>query len=406
MLHLAWRNLWRNRRRTIITLTALAIGVAGLVLLHSYRVAAYEEIIRNLTTQMVGHMQVHGRGYQESPTIDVVVDEPVTIEARIAKALPGVHAERRVLGAGLGGTGERSSGVMITGIQPDNASGIAAVTIRAGRALAPVAAREAVLGVDLAAQLHLAPGGEIIIVGAAKDGSVANDRYTVVGTGDAGTSELNSTAVFLHLEDAQDFFGLGDAVHVIVLHLPDDTNDDDLALAANATRGALDLQTLEALTWNEMLPEFKNTIAQKQKSQRVLDWIVFFLVGLGVLNAMTMATFERTREFGVMLALGTRPWRIVVGVVVEALLQGALGLLAGVAIVVVVLFFFGRVSLPGLSDSDIMGIRMPGVLTITPAWGSIGEIAITVFCTMLVGGIVPALRAARLRPIDAMRSTS
>jgi putative ABC transport system permease protein len=402
LVALAWRNLWRNRRRTLITVIALSVGVMGIVILQSYRESAFSQLMHTITTQLVGHIQIHGRGYQDSPEIGNVVRDPVTVEAAIEGALPGVQAQRRVLGAGLVGTNESAAGAMVMGLQTGVKNGHGAFDLKGGANLAAQASGQAVLGVDLAEQLGVKVGGEIVLVGQSADGSVANDRFTVVGLADAGTFELNSTAVFLHIEDAQSFFGLGDGVHHIVLRLP--TEREDISTQLEAARAALDLRALEALSWNEMLPELKSTIDVKRKGQHSIDFIVFLIVGLGVLNAMTMAVFERTREIGVMLSLGTRPSRVLWLIVTEALLQGVLGLVLGVLGAAAILYGAGAIELGGLSQGDTMGIRMPARVELHMPLSAVVSATVTILATMFAGGLLPAIRAARLVPVAAMRA--
>ncbi len=396
MFRLAWRNLWRNARRTLITLAAVALGTAGIVGITSYRESAYGTMMRSITEQLVGHLQVHGRGYQESPEVGNVVQNPLAIEASLEHALPGVRTERRVLGPGLGGSADASSGVLITGLEPGATQ---MLTLKEGRMLGAEAKKEAVIGDDLAEQLGITVGGELVLVGQAADGSTANDRFTVVGLADAGTAELNASAVFLHLKDAQDFFGLGDAVHELVLRLP--TDEEDVSGPLATARAALDLKTLEAMSWSELLPELKGTMKQKRQSQSAVDFVLFFIVALGVLNAMTMSTFERTREFGVMLALGTRPGRIVRLVVTEALLQGLIGLAVGVALVSIVLASIGTLHLSNLGD--MAGVRVPSEIHLRLATQAVRSAAFTVLISMLGAGLIPAIRASRLQAADAVR---
>ena len=396
----AWRNLWRNARRTIITLSALTMGVVSIIGVRSYREATFKQMTATITRELVGNFQVHAKGYQRSPDVGSVVKDPRAIEAVIAGAVPGARAERRVLGAALSGAGDVSSGVLISGLVP----GARALDIRRGRALGPTAAREVVVGLDLAEQLGVDVGGELALVGQAMDGSVANGRYRVVGVADAGTFELNATAVFLHIEDAQSFFGLGEGVHELVVRLPEG-HDDDLPHALSAVRAALDLATLEALSWNEIMPELSGTMESKRKSQGALDFIIFFIVALGVLNAMTMATFERTRELGVMLALGTRPRRIVALIVAESLLQGALAIVAGTAVTAAAFWAIGDLHMGEAFSGDFVGMRLPSVIHLTIQGASVKAATFTAFSTVFVGGLWPALRAARLSPVEAMGST-
>jgi ABC-type lipoprotein release transport system permease subunit len=417
LLKLAWRSIWRNRRRTIISLLALAIGVMAIVALHSFRIAAYEEMIRSVTRGLVGDIQIHGLGYQDSPEIGTVVTDPAAVEATVAATLPEARTEKRVVGAGLASSVEVATAVMVLGIEPANPSVQAVIAVKQGRALAtqparvsrsdqpgeprPRVAGEAMIGIGLAAELNLAPGGELVLVGQAADGSVANDRFTVVGTVDTGSSEVNATAVFLHLPDAQSFFALGAAVHQIIVRLPDDAHAPGAAARLGAASGAT---ALEIVPWTRILPELKGSMDAKAKNMRVIDLIVFLIVGLGVLNTMTMSTFERTRELGVLAALGTRRDRILGMILLETLLLGLIGFAIGVGLAYALLLGLGSANLGSLGgDTDVLGARLPETIQLAVYGGPVAGAAVVTVLTMLAGGLLPAIRAARLVPVEAMR---
>ncbi|MBL8923732.1 MAG: ABC transporter permease [Myxococcaceae bacterium] len=399
LLSLAWRNLWRNTRRTVITMTALGLGVAGVVSLHSYRESVYAVLVRDITEGLLGHLQVHGRGYQEAPSISTLVRAPEQVEATISKALPGAVTERRVMGAGLAGARDLSAPVMILGIA--TGPGKTLHTVVAGEDLTPTSAKEVLIGKDLASDLSLEAGDELVLVGQAADGSVANDRFTVRGTFTSPSAELDTAAVLLRLADAQDFFGLGDGVHLVVVRVP--LADEDVAGPTAAVRSALDLATLEALSWGEMLPELKETIRTKRQGQKSLDVVVLLIVALGVFNAMTMSTFERTKELGVLAALGTRPRRILALILTEALLQGVIAFVAGVGLATVVIQALGTVDLSGFVQGDVMGARMPTKVDLSLASGALRSAAQVSLGTMFLGSLLPAWRASRLQPVEAMR---
>jgi len=402
LLKLAWRNIWRNTRRTVLSVLALALGVTAIVSLYSVREIAYAEMVRGVTRGLVGNVQVHGRGYQDSPEITTVVPDPLAVEARLKGALPGAQTERRVIGAGLASSGDLSTAVVVMGIESGTAGAETALTLRKGRTLGASPAHEALIGPSLANELGLAPGGELVLVGQAADGSLANDRFTVVGIADTGSSEANATTVFLQLADAQSFFGLGRSVHQVVVRLP--TDEEDLSRPVSLLRGALDLSTLEVLPWTEILPELKTAMDDKRKNQGLISVIVFLIVALGILNTMTMSTFERTREFGVLASLGTRRPRILAMVVLEALLQGLIGFGAGLALAWALLHGMGTANLSGLTGgSDVLGAPMPGALKLAVHPGSVLSAGFTTILTMLAGGLLPAIRASRLKPVEATR---
>jgi putative ABC transport system permease protein len=398
LLAIAWRNVWRNARRSLITMTALGVGVAGIVAVYSYREVANDAIVGDVTAGLIGHLQVHAKGYQDAPAVGLVVQQPVQVEAALQGALPGAKTERRVIGAGLAGAGEKSAPVVVLGVEPGTS---ALYRLVSGKD--PSQPKEVLVGKDLAVELELKLGSELVLVSQAADGSVANDRYTVAGTFTSSSAEMDASSVALPLAEAQSFFGLGDGVHQLVVRLPH--QKEDVTPEAQTLRAALDLQTLEALSWSEMLPQMKASIETKRKNQRLIDFVVFLIVGLGVFNAMAMAVFERTRELGVLAALGTRPRRILALVMLESLWQGLLGFVVGVALAAAILYGIGTVDLGAQMGGDVMGVRMPSNLVLRLFPGSLVSAAVTAFFTALLGAIIPALRAMRLKPVEALRHT-
>lgn len=397
MLALAWRNVWRNARRSLITMLALAVGVAGIVGLHSYRDSTYTLMVRDITAGLMGHLQVHALGYQDAPAIGLTVADPVQVEAALQGALPGAKSERRVIGAGLAGAKDHSSPVQVLGLEAGQS---ALYTLERGAA---PAAREVLVGRDLATELEVQPGDELVLVSQARDGSVANDRYTISGTFSSSSAELDAAGVVMELAEAQSFFGLERGVHQVVVRLP--SEEEDVTRELGALRAALDVETLEALSWGQMLPELKSTMDTKRKNQRFLDLIVFLIVGLGVFNAMTMSVFERTRELGVLASLGTSPGRLLGMVVLETLIQAGLAFLAGFALAAAVLYGVGTVDLRAVMQGDVMGTRMPAVIPLSLSLEAVQSAAVTALLTAFLGALLPAIRAARLKPVEALRHT-
>ena len=398
LIAMAWRNIWRNARRSVITMTAMAAGVAGIVVLFSYREASYDVILRDVTSGLLGHLQVHGLGYQEAPAISTVVKNPVQVEAAVKGTLPGAVSERRVIGAGLAGAGEHSAPVMMLGVEP----GSSLYHLAAGKDFG--AKGEVLIGRELATDLEIGPGSELVLVSQGADGSVANDRYTVSGTFTSSSAEMDASAVVMPLAEAQSFFALGEGVHEVVVRLP--AAEEDVSAQVNSLRAALDLKTLEALSWSEMLPQMKASMDQKRKNSGFMDFVIFLIVGLGVFNAMAMSVFERTHEFGVLASLGTRPRRILGMVLFEALWQAGIAFAVGVLLAAVVLYgIMGTSDLSTVMKGDVMGVRMPSHVEMSLYPGALKGAAITAFFTALAGALLPAFRAARLKPVEALRHT-
>lgn len=402
LARMAWRNVWRNRRRTLIAVAALAIGTAALVFTHSFAETMYSTMIDLSTRGLLGQVQVHGKGYQDDPAVWTTVKDPGAVEATVARVLPGAETFERVSGFGLASAGERSAGVAIFGIDPAREAGHSTVLqVVEGRAMSETPKHEAVVAQALAKRLHVKPGDELVLLSQAADGSLANDLYHVVGlsTG-GGTAEAGDAVVFLSLGDAQDFFALGHGVHQVVLNLP---KRADPKAAAAKLRAALG-PDLEALAWTEMVPEVERGIEADRQGTFMMDAIVFLLVVLGMTNAMTMATFERMFELGVLSALGTRPRQVLATIVLESLFLGLVSLASGLLLAAVVIAVLPPIQLGAMGGLDFVGVSMPSVLKLELAPLALVMSAVTVASTCLLGGLLPAWRAARLAPVEAMRA--
>jgi ABC-type lipoprotein release transport system permease subunit len=319
----------------------------------------------------------------------------------IAKTLPGAQVFDRVTGYGLAAAADRSAAVSIIGLDPQREQRSSVLTVGKGRVLAATPAKEIVVAEKLAARLKVKLGDELVLLSQAADGSMANDLYTVVGLSTGGMLDAGGGSVFLHLADAQSFFALGAGVHQVTVNLEPGEDPDE---AAAALRTALGDETLEALSWNEMVPELKMSIEADRQGTFAVDAIVFLLVVLGMLNAMTMATYERMFELGVLSGLGTRPGRILAMILTEAMCLGLVSLAAGLAIGTAAMELMPPLDLSGYGEGGFGGAPVPSQLTVKLAPLAVVMALVTVGVTCFFGGLYPAWRASRLKPVEAMRA--
>lgn len=402
LLKMAWRNIWRHKGRTLITVVALSVGVAGIVFMHSYGGGVWSEVVSMMTRTTLGHLQIRANGYQDEPSIHKVVPDPMAVEAELGRLVPGARPLKRVMGFGLIAAEEISTASMIVGLEPDRErTSTGLLSILEGRDLGSSAAGKIVLGVDLARQLDVAVGDEVVLIAEATDGSMANDLYEVVGLADAGSADMNAGAVFLHLADAQEFFVIGEGVHQILVNI--EGQGEDVSGPVEVLRAALDLRTLEVLGWSEIAPELEAIVRSKRQGFHWVDVLVFIIVALGILNTMAMSAFERTREFGVMASLGTSRSRILGLVVTESVMQCLVGLVAGVGLGVALLYGIGSIDISAFAEASPANLRMPEVIVLRPSASAIISAFVTVLVTALAGGLWPAWKASRLNPVDAVR---
>ena len=339
-LKLATRGLARNRRRSLITVAAVAIGLAGIVFLWGYIAGINRQMIANITSYLTGHVQVHQKGYHDDPTLDLAFDGPEGIAARI-KAQPGVTAVApRIEGEALASGPEKTRGVLVVGVDPAREGAITTLAraVKAGSYLDAADPNGILLGDRVAEILRVAVGGEVTLVTQAADGSIGAGRNRVRGIYDSGIDMIDSAYVFLTLPAAQSLYALEGRVTTLAVRL------DELGavpVASAALAGQLGA-TFEVLGWQKLLPRLADNVAFHELFTYIILFVVFVVVTLGIANTILMGVMERIREFGVMMALGTAPGQIARVVLYEAALLGLAGIAVGNAIGLGIVAYFGR----------------------------------------------------------------
>jgi ABC-type lipoprotein release transport system permease subunit len=407
LVAMAWRNVLRNPRRSLLTAAAMGIAVAFLMMVLALTAGMYGQMRDVLVTRSLGHVQVH---HPDWPGRRQLFDALQDVDATVA-ALEGdpavVRVAPRLYGNALLGGKDRTEGAQITGVDPareDAVRGLAEDVVE-GAWLAEAPAHAAVLGADLAERLELHVGDEVLAVTQAADGSLGNDLYRVVGLVRTGSPSVDRAGAFLHRADLAELLALPDRAHELVIVGRDDS-DAGVAALATEVRRVLGDRTALVRTWSEVDP----TTAQLFGMQEFGSWLMvgfFFAVSaVGVVNTLLMSVFERTREIGVMRAIGLRPRQVVLLVVLEAVMLaglaivvgGALGAVGDAALVHVGLDF--SVGGKGYNVGDMtFDPVVHGRVTPDTVWKPVlGVLVFTV-----AAAVWPAVRAARLRPSAALR---
>ncbi len=402
---IAWRNLWRNPRRTALALAAIGLSLA-LVLVYDGILRAYADWMREaITGPLLGHIQAHAPGWRKDRAMDrTLPGAGDTVEA--LRRAPGVAgASARIYAPALAALGEEGFAVVVLGLDPTAEQHSKGLLAGVGE---PPSGRRVLVGRALAEVMGVKAGDVIALVGQAADGSLANDLFTVAGFVQTSVDLVNRQAVIMELSTAQELFAMPGEAHEIVVHGIDPSGAKALA----ATVAALpSLATAEVLDWEALAPEMLALVRFVEIAWAFVLVLVFVAAAAGVANTMLMATFERSRELGMLLALGTRPGRIVRMVVAEALVLGAVGVLIGVALgggIVAITHrtgfdyqaFTGR----GPSELSFAGLRWSLVLYPRLALTDVLRGATAVLVTALLAAGWPAARASRLEPSQALRS--
>ncbi len=402
-LRLAARGLARNRRRSLITLTAVAVGLAGLVFLWGYVGGINAQMVANITSYLTGHMQVHQKGYHDDPTLDLAFDGPEGIAARL-RTQPGVVAVApRIEGEALASGPEKTRGVLVVGVDPARESAITTLAraVKAGRYLDSADPSGILLGNRVAEILQVRVGGEVTLVTQAADGSIGAARYRVRGIYASGIDMIDSAYVFLVLPAAQSLYALEGRVTTLALRL----DDFERLPAAQAVLARELGPGYEALGWERLMPALADDVEFHEMLTYIVLFVVFVVVALGLANTVLMGVMERTREFGVMLALGTAPAEIARVVLYEALLLGLVGVALGDALGTGVVAWFGSRGLDMSRYAQAVQM-MPGLTGIVYpriGGGELFMLSVLVFATAAAASVYPAWKAATLMPVAAIR---
>lgn len=409
-LKMAWRNIWRNPRRTLLTILAIAFACVLLVFMLSFQFGSYDTMINASVKINTGHLQIQARGYQENKKMRLVIPDPEPVK-HILEEMPSVSAYTyRARAFALISTDKRSYGVMVVGVSPDTEKKVSTLgdIIQKGDYLTPALIDQqlsgALVGSLLADNLHVDIGDEITILGQGRDGSVAASVLKVQGIYASGMDDFDRNAIHIPLSTFQEVFFMEAAVHEIVVigrhlglvpemkaHIKDRLNELDKT------------SPCVVLDWDELMPGLRQAIRMDLVSGGIFYLILIMVVAFSILNTFLMAILERTHEFGVMMAVGTRPARLTRLVLTESAGMTMVGVTVGVVIGCLLTWYFQVHGIEIEGSSELLkqfGIPSRLYPRLTPLSASIGPAA--VFIITLMSALYPAMKIRRLKPVEAM----
>jgi ABC-type lipoprotein release transport system permease subunit len=403
-MRMAWRNLWRNSRRTALALAAIGLSVT-LVLAYTSILRAYSQwIVETMTGPMLGHVQAHAPSWRKDRLMERTLRDVDATLATLRGDPDVASAMARVYAPALAAREEEGFAVVVMGIDSRAESGAARLLTDV---VEPLREREALVGRQLAKLMNVRVGDEVAVVGQGVDGSLANDLFTVKGLVTTSVDLVNRQGILIELSDAQALFAMPDEAHEIVIHAQ---HSDGAAALAGRLAGTGTLSNAEVLDWQTLAPEMVTLVRVIDLAGLLVLLLVFVAAAAGVANTMVMATFERTREFGMLLALGTQPSRLVRLVIAESMTLGVVGAVMGSSIGIALVMITHETGIDyswlaggGPSELSFAGLRFSlrfyPALTVVDVARAIGAVCVT----SLLAATWPALRASRLQPVQALR---
>ena len=402
-LRLAWRNIWRHRRRTVIIVAAMGLALAMMLMYDGLVDGFNNAIYGNAIRVMGGNIQVHAPGYREksdsNPLIPLQKDEAVV---KAALSHPDViAASRRIQTGGLLSNREGAFTISIIGIEPEveAPTSLIAENITEGRWLAADDQDFVLLGRGLAEVMDVQIGDRITMVGSDVHKQNRQRTMTVAGIYDLGMSTLEKQTVYISLAEAQALFGLRDQSTEVQINL-NDVGQEARVVAALAPA----MPGYEVESWDKNYPELATAITSKNVVMDIFSVVIMVIAGIGVLNLLLMAVFERTREIGLLGAMGLKPRQIATLFILEGTMIGVVGVLAGLALGVAFNSGFGQV---GFDYSSFAGMADYMALISGRVYPSLGlgkffERALTVLIITTLAAWIPAREASRREPAQAL----
>ena len=408
-LIMAWRNVWRNWRRTVIAVIAIALGLALMLVFDGMLGGMNQALYGNTVKLQGGHVQVHAPGFREKANrmpLLPLVDPRAAAEAALAQ--PEVVAVvQRIETGGMVSNREGTMAVVITGIEPEQEAPVSLVAenVVQGRYLEGNDEDVLLIGQALSERLEVTVGDRVTLVGRATHEQMRRRTMTIIGIYDLGIKEVEERLVYVSLLEAQTLFDLRDQATEVAVHLERVGQEPPVVERLQTA-----LPGYEVDAWDTLDPTTKQMMELEAQVMSLFGLIILLIAGVGILNLMLMAVFERTREIGVLAAMGLKRWETVVLFLLEGVLIGLLGALAGSLLGGAIAAYFGRVGLDfmalygGVDVAEfgeligLMGDRIYFQIGIDVLVGR----ALTVAIIAALASLYPAWQASRREPAEAL----
>lgn len=399
LFRLARRNVVRNRRRTLVVLAAIAVGLWAMLFYAAFTRGWEDDVVHQAIATLTGHLQIHSAGYLDDPSVDHVMAPPAGELRRLLDGDEVAAWAGRIRVTAVVMSARETAGVTLVGIDPRAEEGLSFIAgaVREGSPLESVADRGVVLGEELAARLHTGLGKRVVIMSQAADHSVADEGFTIAGIFHADRQATELGYVFVGRERAAAMLGLGDRLSEIAVTLRDRGRLPEMVRDLRAAAPELDVEP-----WTALEPLSEAILGLARSWIWIFYGVMYVAMAFGLVNTLLMAVLERTRELGLLQALGMRSGLILGQIVIESSLLLVLGMAAGGALTAASLALLrGGIDVSGLAE----GAELWGMSKVIHPALTVGDVVSAMAVVGVLGllaSLYPALRAARRVPVEAI----
>jgi putative ABC transport system permease protein len=403
---MGWRNIWRNPRRTLLTIAAISFACMLLIFMLSFQFGSYQTMIDSSVKMTTGHIQIQAKGFFEKRQMRFSLNNPVQI-AQVLDTVPAVSAYTfRNSTFAMISSENRTRGIMVVGVIPKRESKVSTLKsiIREGSFLVENENNQAIIGRLLAQSLKVKVGDELTLLGQGWDGGIAATVVIVKGIYSSGVDEFDRSAIQISLNDFQEIFNMAGKVHEVVV-VCDSLDDVPIVKGEieKKLRRDLNRKSVRVLDWDELLPGLMQSIKMDLVSGVIMYFILVMVVAFSIFNTFLMVIFERTREFGVMMAVGVTPGRLTRLLLLESFSLISIGIGTGIIGGCLITLIFQNTGIVIYGANELMAqFGMPN--RIFPQLTLLSVIAgpALLFFITVIAALYPALKVRSLRPVEAL----
>ncbi len=402
-LKIAWRNLWRNSRRTLITAASILFGVFFAVAMSSLQLGTLENMIDNMVRFYSGYVQIQEKDFLDTHSVNNSFSVDDHLKTLIASDENISQSTQRIETFALAGSESNSFPSMILGIIPEKEEAISGLSKWLGEGeFISSGSKDILVGKVLADNLGVSVSDSLVLIGQGYHGISATGIYRVAGLLDFPLPDLSKQVIYMDLANCQEFMGLQGKITSLVLmvHSP-----EEVTAAMERLKPALN-PDLSIYSWDEIQPELKNLIEGKVASGKIVKGLLFMVIGFGVWATIIMLMHERRRELGVMIAIGTQKFRILILILIESFFIGLIGVISGVAASFPLVWYFYRnpIYVTGKMEETYRTMGFEPVLKFSMAPDIFFSPAVTVFVIFALISLYQFYYVLKLKTVEALRA--
>ena len=404
VIGLAWRNVWRNKRRSLLTFLTIMAGCTMILFMRSLQNGGYKQMIEDSVAPLSGHVQVHEKGFWKNSTLEYAFPDNTALIENIKKMNKVKEVSRRIHAGGLLIFKDSTAAAEIIGIEPAKEKNIITLQnyiLPGGRFLDDGDSMSIVMGNVLAKNLGVKTGDTIGIFSQGFDGSIATGYFTVTGIFRSPNLAYNTGLALIAFQDADETFSMSGYVSSYTIRVNETGESVPVRDAIRSIAGS----ELEVMSWDELMPEVLQFIAMDRVSSHIFVFILYMIVAFGILNTIQMSVYERIRELGIMLSIGTSPFRVFAMVITESVIIAVIGIAAGLASGWALCYYFTIYPMDFSAYQSELEIYGMSTLKYYAEMRA-GDFISCTFIVMLLALLFtffPARRAANLDPVRAIR---